>query len=105
MNNLLDDPYRRPTEFELYGNQPRVHSIAFEVRQEIQKARRHSKDAMRRRVDVNGKSRVSGRPTGIDDYFVWTNVRRVGRTCCSNAPKSPTKRWLLAAGGFECCPF
>ena len=103
--NTMDDLDRRPTEFELYGNQPRVHAIAFKVRLEINDARRHSKDAMRRCVNVNGHNRVSGRPTGIDDYFIWTNVRRVGRSCCSSAPKSATKRWLLAAGGFECCPF
>lgn len=102
----MDDLYdRRPTEFELYGNQPRVHAIASNVRLEINTARRHSKDAMRRRVNVNDHNRVSGRPSGIDNYFIWTNVRKVGRSCCTNAPKSPTKRWILAAGDYECCPF
>lgn len=101
----MDDIERRPTEFELYGNQPRVHAIAFKVRLKINDARRHRKEAMCRCVNVNSRNRVSGRPTGVDGYFIWTNVRKVGRSCCSNAPKSTTTRWLLAAGGFECCPF
>lgn len=96
---------RRPTEFELYGNQPRVHAIAFTVRLQIHDARRQRKDGMRRSVSVNGHHRVSGRPTGISDYYLWTDVRRVGGSGCINAPKSTTSRWLLEAGGFERIPF
>lgn len=101
----MDDFDRRPTEFELYGNQPRVHAIAFNVRLEITEARRRIKDARRRSTEVNDHDRVSGRPTDIDSHFIWTKSRRVGRTNCSNAPKSPTELWLITTGGYECCPF
>lgn len=77
----------------------RVHVIAFNARYEITEARRRAKDAMRRSVIVNGRHRVSGRPHDGDSYFMWTNGhRRAGRGYFFNAPKSPSKRWLIAAG-------
>lgn len=83
----------------------RVHSIAFNARMEIAEARRRAKDAMRRSVIVNGHHRVSGRPHDGDSYFRWTNGhRRAGRGYYSNAPKSPTTRWLEVAG-YHCAPF
>lgn len=101
----MNDLDLRPTEFELYGNQPRVHAIAWKVRLEITEARRRIKDCRRRSTEVNGHDRVSGRRTDIDSYFIWSKSRRVGRTNCNNAPLSPSERWLIAAGRYECCPF
>jgi hypothetical protein len=100
----MDDLDRRPTEFELYGNQPRVHEIAFNVRLEITEARRHHKDAMRRRVHVNYHHRVSGREL-YGDYYLWHGNRCAGGSHCTNPPKSPTARWLVDVGGFVPYPF
>jgi len=105
MTTQMDYLDRRPTEFELYGNQPRVHAIAFKVRQEINDVIRHRKEAMRRTTDLNGHNRVSGRPASGGDYFLWAKALRVGIRYTSNQPKSVNERWLIVAGGFECCPF
>lgn len=83
----------------------RVHEIAFNARYEITEARRRAKDAMRRSVIVNGHHRVSGRPHDGNSYFRWTKGHRLaGGTYYSNAPKSPSKRWLIAAG-YDSVPF
>lgn len=100
----MNDLDRRPTEFELYGNQPRVHAIAWKVRFEITEAHLRIKDHRRRSTTVNGHDRVSGRRTDVDSYFIWPKSRRVGRPC-SSAPLSPSERWLIAVGRYECCPF
>lgn len=100
----MRDYDRRPTEFELYGNQPRVHAIAWNVRFEITEARRRVKDAQRRSVDVNKHHRVSGRDRSCD-YFLWVDFRHAGGSHSTNPPKSPTERWLMTSGGYERCPF
>lgn len=100
----MNDLDRRPTEFELYGNQPRVHAVAWNVRFEITEARRRTKDARRRSVDVNNHHRVSGRELS-GDYLSWNGSLHPGGSHWTNPPKSPTVRWLVASGGYERCPF
>ena len=93
-------------DFTAYGNQPKVHAIATEVRSTLWLMRVKKKQRMRRSAEANGLGRVSGRISAVKDEasFCASPVRKAVRSWCSLAPKSPADHWLQRHG-YQQCPF
>ena len=104
--NRQSDEFRFIPDFTTYGNQPKVHAVATEVRSTLWLIRVKKQNRMRRRSEVNGLSRVSGRISAIenDAWYCDTPVRKAGREWCSRAPKSTAAHWL-ASHNYQQFPF
>lgn len=83
---------------------PRVHEIASKVRFEASWRRETARRAMKRSVHVDFYHRVSRREV-CGDTYLWTGIRHVGGYRCTNPPKSPTDKWLIAFGAYQEMPF
>lgn len=83
--------------FELPGGN-KTHAVAYRLRLNLSDASRNRKAAMKRRVyGADWMDKRTGREF-VGDFYQEAPVRKVGRSWCSSAPKSPNRSWLIAAG-------